>query len=198
MGRARLHLPATDFRPSEPKLCPSRDRGRRESRVPNRTRGPVCKNKKAHKRSHHRFVRINRLSPRDGFNGFLRALPGDRALLPPSPRNAKHCRELTTASGCQDDTTSPSASRRLVFAPHCVHRIPRPTFVTTAKRPSLRSAGRPRLVALICPTSQGDFFDGDAGQTGFAGSRLLVICPTGKSVLMEIRAIAWQLLPRDA
>jgi hypothetical protein len=24
-----------------------------------------------------------------GFNGFLRTLPGDRAFLPPSPRNAK-------------------------------------------------------------------------------------------------------------
>jgi hypothetical protein len=28
---------------------------------------------------------ITRHSPRNGFNGFLRALPGDRAFLPPSP-----------------------------------------------------------------------------------------------------------------
>ena len=28
---------------------------------------------------------FTRHSPRDGFNGFLRALPGDRACLPPSP-----------------------------------------------------------------------------------------------------------------
>ena len=28
---------------------------------------------------------FNRHSPRNGFNGFLRALLGDRALLPPSP-----------------------------------------------------------------------------------------------------------------
>jgi hypothetical protein len=28
---------------------------------------------------------ITRHSPRNGFNGFLRALPGDRACLPPSP-----------------------------------------------------------------------------------------------------------------
>ena len=35
--------------------------------------------------SHHRFGRINRHSLRDGFNGFLRTLPGDRAFLPPSP-----------------------------------------------------------------------------------------------------------------
>jgi hypothetical protein len=49
-----------------------------------------------------------------GFNGFLRGLPGDRAFLPPSPRNAKHCRELIPASGYQDATTSPSAMRAFV------------------------------------------------------------------------------------
>ena len=35
--------------------------------------------------SHHRFTGSIRLSPRNGFNGFLRALPGDRACLSPSP-----------------------------------------------------------------------------------------------------------------
>jgi hypothetical protein len=34
--------------------------------------------------SHHGHTGITRHSPRNGFNGFLRALPGDRALLPPS------------------------------------------------------------------------------------------------------------------
>jgi hypothetical protein len=34
--------------------------------------------------SHHGFTGITRHSLRNGFNGFLRALPGDRALLPPS------------------------------------------------------------------------------------------------------------------
>jgi hypothetical protein len=70
-------------------------------------------NKKAHEQvttglaSNAGFPRAN------GFNGFLRALPGDRALLSPSPRNAKHCRELTSASRGQDHTTSPSASHAL-------------------------------------------------------------------------------------
>jgi hypothetical protein len=73
----------------------------------------------------------------NGFNGFLRALPGDRALLSPSlaaiaPAN------LTSASRCQDHTTSPSAALPLVFR-HCyVHRIPVSTSVTIAKRPSRR------------------------------------------------------------
>ena len=34
--------------------------------------------------SHHRFTGAVRHSPRNGFNGFLRDLPGDRALLSPS------------------------------------------------------------------------------------------------------------------
>src|SRR5258707_14873713 len=44
---------------------------------------------------------------RNGFNGFLRALPGDRALLPPSLANESA--NLTPASRRQDHTTSPSA-----------------------------------------------------------------------------------------
>ena len=36
--------------------------------------------------SHHGHTGITRHSPRNGFNGFLRALPGDRACLPPSSR----------------------------------------------------------------------------------------------------------------
>src|ERR1700733_16154854 len=60
---------------------------------------------------------------RNGFNGFLRALPGDRALLSPSPRGisvsdpkGRHRlpRDLTPASRRQDHTTSPSASGALV------------------------------------------------------------------------------------
>jgi hypothetical protein len=43
--------------------------------------------------------------------GLFRALPGDRALLPPSLTSVPA--NLTPASGCQDYTTSPSAGRRL-------------------------------------------------------------------------------------
>jgi len=62
----------------------------------------------------------DRHSPRDGFYGFLRALPGDRALLPPSPAFTG----LTPASGRQDHTTSPSASGAFVFGTIRAHRIP--------------------------------------------------------------------------
>jgi hypothetical protein len=60
---------------------------------------------------------------RNGFNGFLRALPGDRALLPPSPADMflskpgwadLNSANLTPASGRQDHTTSPYAATSLV------------------------------------------------------------------------------------
>jgi hypothetical protein len=83
---------------------------------------------------------IARHSPRNGFNGFLRALLGDRACLPPS--FADSSAHLTPASGRQDHTTSPSASGALVFGTVNVHRIPHPTSVTTAKRPSCGTGWR--------------------------------------------------------
>jgi hypothetical protein len=93
-----------------------------------RTRSLVCKIKNT-RVNHHRYAGAIRPSPRDGFNGFFRALSGDRAFLPPSPRNAKHCRELTPASRHQDHTTSPSAFsavRLLGSAASTASRAPRP------------------------------------------------------------------------
>ncbi len=65
---------------------------------------------------------ITRHSPRNGFNGFLRALPGDRACL--SPSSGAFGADLTPASRRQDHTTSPSASARFVKRAARVHRIP--------------------------------------------------------------------------
>ena len=45
---------------------------------------PRVQNKKAHEHSHHGHTGFTRHSLRNGFNGFLRALPGDRACLSPS------------------------------------------------------------------------------------------------------------------
>src|SRR3981189_1400618 len=101
---------------------------------------------------------------RNGFNGLLRALPGDRALLPPSPADmvlSKPGRadltsaNLTPASGRQDHTTSPHATTSLVrslcdrsqavkpalqpFARKTLPRPPHPipTYLTIRIRPSL-------------------------------------------------------------
>jgi hypothetical protein len=73
--------------------------------------------------SHHGHTGNTRHSPRNGFNGLLRALPGDRALLPPSPLRNLLLRNLMPASGHQDHTTSPSASCR---SSHGTRRPPHP------------------------------------------------------------------------
>src|SRR6266404_3017494 len=82
---------------------------------------------------------INRLSPRNGFNGFLRALLGDRAFLPPSL--AKRVRKLDISvgmSGPHDFAVHELAlsSKHQSRPPH-----PVPTFVTIAKRPSVARDG---------------------------------------------------------
>src|ERR1700733_13089349 len=85
--------------------------------------------------SHHGHAGITRHSPRNGFNGLLRALLGDRACLPPSPAKSLSA-DLTPASGCQDHTASPSARNVIRLLTCRVHRIPHPTSVTIAIRPS--------------------------------------------------------------
>jgi hypothetical protein len=67
--------------------CPKRgaglpQEGSRESRVPV---APAASRVEKTRELDHRFTGITRPSLRDGFNGFLRALPGDRAFLSPSP-----------------------------------------------------------------------------------------------------------------
>jgi hypothetical protein len=83
--------------------------------------------------SHHGYAGTPGIPARNGFNGFLRALPGDRAFLPPSPADV--AASLTPASGRQDHTSSPSASGAPVLRTVRVHCIP-PASVTIAIRPS--------------------------------------------------------------
>jgi hypothetical protein len=71
--------------------------------------------------------------------GLYRALPGDRAFLPPSP--ADRSTDLTPASGCQDHTVLPSASAPFVKSASA-STASRPAFVTIAKRPSHRAGRR--------------------------------------------------------
>jgi hypothetical protein len=63
---------------------PSNIRGRRECRALDAPAALCAMVERAHKRSHHGHTGNARHSPRNGFNGFLRALLGDRACLPPS------------------------------------------------------------------------------------------------------------------
>jgi len=60
-----------------------------------------------------------------------------RAFLPPSPAQCESIvADLISTSGYQDHATSPSAPDALVSRAKSVHRIPHPTFVTIAIRPS--------------------------------------------------------------
>src|ERR1700722_151602 len=59
--------------------------------------------------SHHGYTGSPGIPARNGFNGFLRALLGDRALLSPSLTRIAP-QSLTPTSGRQDHTTSSSAS----------------------------------------------------------------------------------------
>ena len=119
-----------------------------------RTRSLVCKGRK-HTSSHHGRTGTPGIPARNGFNGFLRALPGDRALL--SPSSALLLANLTPASRRQDHTTSPSASARFVKRAARVHRIPCPTSVTIAKRPSVWD-GMARLLNLIWGKLEAEYF----------------------------------------
>ena len=62
--------------------------------------------------------------PRAMVYGLLRALPGDRACLPPSLPRSLLLKNLTPASGRRDHTASPSASGAVVCSTLRVHRIP--------------------------------------------------------------------------
>jgi hypothetical protein len=67
--------------------------------------------------------------------GLYRALPGDRAFLPPSPAKIDSA-NLTPASGRQDHTTLPYAGSAPSSEALPASTASRPAFVTIASRPS--------------------------------------------------------------
>jgi hypothetical protein len=94
--------------------------------------------------------------PARWFYGFLRALPGDRAFLPPSLVNSST--NLAPASGRQNHTTSPSATALLVLQHHRRPSHPAPRFVTIAIRP-LGGAGWHRSIAVSTNRKSEKFFE---------------------------------------
>ena len=119
-GETQLRVPAARMRPSY-STKPSKEEGAGNAGCSLHPQ-PRTQSKKAHECSHHRYAETIRHSPRNGFNGFLRDLPGDRAFLPPSL--AAFAANLMPASGHQDHTTSPSAFAPFVKGAIRVHRIP--------------------------------------------------------------------------
>src|SRR5258705_1307025 len=95
--------------------------------------------------SNNEYPGITRRSRTQWFYGLFRALPGDRALLPPSPCGLKVLsspvepneppQDLTPASRRQDHTTSPSESSAVVLhAANRSRRAIRPALASHAQR----------------------------------------------------------------
>jgi hypothetical protein len=133
--RPRAIIPARQLPPSRCKNRPS-DKQRAQG-MPGAQPHPQprMRNKKAYERGHHRFAETARHSLHDGVTAYFVLSPVNRAFC--HRRLSIISTSLTPASGRQDHTTSPSASRHHSSADaSCSHRIPRPTSVTIAIRPS--------------------------------------------------------------
>src|ERR1700761_3096524 len=91
-----LRVPAARCARVMPNSFASEIRGRRESGVP---AAPAASRVEKNTRVRPQVHRDTRPSLRNGFNGFLRALLGDRALLSPSPPRSFASRELNASVG---------------------------------------------------------------------------------------------------
>ena len=108
--------------------------------------------------SHHGHTGNTRHSPRNGFNGFLRALPGDRAFLSPSSRRINPARLERQRRGVR--TTRLRRPRHALFVSSAfASTASRLTSVTIAKRPSGRRDGMGYATDLG-RARNGKFFDG--------------------------------------
>jgi len=113
--------------------------------------------------------------------GLYRALPGDRALLPPSSLRSLLPKNLAPASGCQDHTALPSASRAVRQERIRVHRIP--ARVRDDRETPLSSGGTAISIHLILVSENPNIFADGAGQ-------VLLICPSGCFVAARLQDCA--------
>jgi len=133
--------------------------------------------------SHRRYTRKHPAFPAQWFYGLYRALPGDRAFLPPSPRGIAP-QGLISASGYQDHTTSPYAaalsSGLISIEPDAAASIASRAqrVMTIAIRPSVgrETAG---VLKLICPTAKAENFCERGWTLLEVRQNAEVICPSG-------------------
>ena len=102
-ARSRHDAPefCKSFPPSKRRRRRPSKRRRRECRVPEAPVAPCAKGRK-HTVVDHRYAGSDPAFPARWCYGFLRALPGDRAFLPPSSPGSLLPGDLTPASGRQD------------------------------------------------------------------------------------------------
>jgi hypothetical protein len=140
-----------------------------------RTRSRAC-SVESTRVSHHGCAETPGIPARNGFNGFLRTLPGDRAFLSPSPLRSLLLTSLTPASRRQDHTTSPSALALFVKSA-AASIASRPNVRDDGQRPSLRGqdSGGYKVIWVF---GKPEYFC----KRGWTGRRQTapLICPSGR------------------
>jgi hypothetical protein len=148
--------------------------------------------------------RTSQHSLRDGFNGVLRARPGDRAFCLRPRRDAKHHRQVDISvgiSGPHDFAVRKTRARQ--------SRISRPSHPAPNTRddreaPSLEGRGIGESVHLICPTRQAKRLrhDGTTGKSGAAMEIVSSDCVTPVPIPSSLRerncAHRWRCEPCGA
>ena len=158
-------------------FCPSRNRGRRESRVraaPAISRAKLCKK---HAHEHTGSAEAIRPSLRNGLTAYAALSSATnsschsrcRIKVLSDPVGPTCLRQLDTSNGCQDHTVLPYASAPFVCAPHTAHEV------HLALRLQLR-ARRCRVHRI--PSRVRDDRDTPL-LSGETGESVRVICPTG-------------------
>jgi hypothetical protein len=137
-------------------------RGRRECRAPD---APAAACATVEVKMHTRqsgHTGITRHSLRNGFNGFLRALPGDRAFLPPSPvKIAFH--ELDASVGASGPHDFSVRFRTVRYRRVHVHRSP--SRVRDDRDTPLEWDGMAENIPMIWGFGKSEYFSG-RGWTG--------------------------------
>ena len=151
-----------------PEVCisfhPLKNRGRREDRV---RAAPAVSCAIAHReRAHEHTGSAESIRPslRSGFTAYNVISPVNGSFATVAPEEACFPKNLTPAPRRQDHTTSPYASRALVFRAIRVHRIP--PRVRDDREPPLVTGETRGVKSLICPTARAEYFCAK-GWTGF-------------------------------
>jgi hypothetical protein len=169
----RIHAPATQKTPEfVSQLCPSEDRGHRECRCTNAPAALRAKVKK-HASKSPQARRNIRHSLRDGAAAYTCSprCPGLLATVAGVMRKHRRQRNPSVGRSGPHDFAA-RLEPRSSCAAHSVHRIPRPTSVTIAIRPSFRArdgrASKGDLPDGARGISAAEWDDGRIAQDGYA------------------------------
>jgi hypothetical protein len=145
--------------------------------------------------SHHESTGTPGIPARNGFNGFLRALPGDEFLFVTVASGLKIClspvgptplRQLDISNGCQDHTTSPYAAT--FTNPSTGHVLPARILAKALKRrSSCAPVNRSRKPALRTPRAP----DAAASTASHPASVTIAIRPSCRGGTAAFLLLIW-------